>query len=98
MDIKIYSEVKIDKLFENYIKEKIEKLQKFIFDSGYAEFYIKKDGSIFLTEIYLHSKNLKVFLKEKNKDLNKSVEILLDRTKEKVRKTHEKIVNKKEGK
>lgn len=95
MDIKIHSEVKIDKLFEDYIKEKIEKLKKFIFDSGYAEFHIKKDGTMFLTEIYLHSKNLKIFLKEKNKDLNKSVEILMDRTKEKVRKTHEKIVNKK---
>ncbi len=95
MNIKIHSEVKIDKLFEDYIKEKIEKFQKFIFDDGYAEFHIKKDGAMFLTEIYLHSKNLKIFLKERDNDLNKSVEILLDRTKEKIRKLHEKIVNKK---
>ncbi|MCM8771649.1 MAG: HPF/RaiA family ribosome-associated protein [Candidatus Omnitrophica bacterium] len=95
MDIKIHSEVKIDKVFEDYIKEKIEKLQKFIFDNGYVEFHIRKDGSLFLTEFYLHSKNLKVFLTEKSNDLNRSVEILLDRAKEKVRKLHDKIVNKK---
>ncbi len=98
MNIKIYSEVKIDKIFEDYIKKKIEKFQKFIFDDGYTEFYIKKDGPMFLTEIYLHSKNFKVFLKESDGDLNKSVENLLDRTKKKIRRLHEKVVNKKEAK
>ncbi|HOK56239.1 MAG TPA: HPF/RaiA family ribosome-associated protein [bacterium] len=94
MDIKIYSEVEINKEFEDYIKEKIEKLKKFVFDDGYAEFYIKKDGPLFLTEIYLHSKNIKVFLKEKDNDVNKSVENLLDKAKVKLRKLHDKIVNK----
>ncbi|MCM8804413.1 MAG: HPF/RaiA family ribosome-associated protein [Candidatus Omnitrophica bacterium] len=95
MNIKIHSEIKINKEYEDYIKEKIEKLKKFMFDdSGYVEFYIKKDGPLFLTEIYLHSKNLKIFLKEKGNDLNKSVEILFDRTKGKLRKTHDKIINK----
>ncbi|MCS7180941.1 MAG: HPF/RaiA family ribosome-associated protein [bacterium] len=94
MEIKIYSEVKINKEYEEYIKEKIEKLKRFIFDNGYVEFYIKKDGPIFLIEIYLHSKNIKVFLKEKNNEMNKGVEILLDKTKVKLRKLHDKIVNK----
>ncbi|MCM8785132.1 MAG: HPF/RaiA family ribosome-associated protein [Candidatus Omnitrophica bacterium] len=94
MDIKIYSEVQINKEFEEYIREKIEKLKKFVLDEGYVEFYIKKDGPLYLTEIYLHSKNIKIFLKEKNNDMNKSVEILLDKTKVKLRKLHDKIVNK----
>jgi len=94
MDIKFHSEVKIDKNFENYIKEKIEKFKKFMFDDGNVEFYIKKDGPLFMTEIFLHTKSLKIFLKEKDNDLNKSVEILLDRAKEKLRKAHDKIVNK----
>lgn len=94
MEIKIHSEVQIDKNFENYIREKIEKFKKFIFDEGYVEFHIKKDGPLFLTEIYLHSKNISIFLKEKDNDLNKSVEILLDRVKRKLVKTHDKIVNK----
>lgn len=95
MNIKIHSEVKIDKEYEDYIKEKIEKLKKFMFDdSGYVEFYIKKDGPLFLTEIYLHVKNFKIFLKEKGNDLNRSVEVLLDRTKTKLRKTHDRIINK----
>ena len=94
MDIKIHSEVKINKEFKNYIKEKIEKLKKFVFDEGYVEFYIKKDGPLFLTEIYFHSKNIKIFLKEKDNDINKSVENLLDKTKVKLRKLHDKIVNK----
>lgn len=94
MNIKIHSEVKIDRNFEDYLKEKIEKLKKFMFDDGSVEFYIKKDGPFFLSEIFLHTKNLKIFLKERDNDLNKSVEILLDRAKEKLRKTHNKIVKK----
>ena len=94
MKIKFHSEVKIDKNFEDYIKEKIERLKKFMFDEGNVEFYIKKDGPLFFSEIFIHTKNLKIFLKEKDNDLNKSVEILLDRTKEKLRKVHDKIVNK----
>jgi ribosomal subunit interface protein len=94
MNIKFYSEVKIDKNFEDYIKEKIEKFKKFMFDDGSVEFYIKKDGPLFLSEIFIHTKNLKIFLKERDNDLNKSVEILLDRAKEKIRKSHDKIVNK----
>jgi ribosomal subunit interface protein len=94
MNIKFHSEVKIDKNFEDYIKEKIEKFKKFMFDDGSVEFYIKKDGPLFLSEIFIHTKNLKIFLKERDNDLNKSVEILLDRAKEKIRKSHDKIVNK----
>jgi len=94
MNIKIHSEVKIDRNFEDYLKEKIEKFKKFMFDDGSVEFYIKKDGPFFLSEIFLHTKNLKIFLKERDNDLNKSVEILLDRAKEKLRKTHSKIVKK----
>ncbi|MFN4227345.1 MAG: HPF/RaiA family ribosome-associated protein [Candidatus Ratteibacteria bacterium] len=94
MDIKIHSEVQINKEYEEYIKEKIEKLKKFVLNDGYVEFHIKKDGPLYLTEIYLHSKNIKVFLKEKSNDINKSVETLLDKTKIKLRKLHDKIVNK----
>jgi ribosomal subunit interface protein len=94
MHIKFHSEVKIDKNFEDYIKEKIERFKKFMFDDGNVEFYIKKDGPLFLSEIFIHTKNLKIFLKEKDNDLNKSVEILLDRAKEKMRKVHDKTVNK----
>ncbi len=94
MDIKIHSEVQINKEFEEYIREKIERFKKFFLDEGYVEFYIKKDGPLYLTEIYLHSKNIKIFLKERDNDMNKSVEILLDKTKIKLRKLHDKIVNK----
>jgi ribosomal subunit interface protein len=94
MEIKLHSETKIDKNFENYIKEKIEKLRKFMLDDGKVEFYIKKDGPIFLSEIFIHTKSLKIFLKEKDNNLNKSIEILIDRAKEKLRKSHDKIVNK----
>lgn len=97
MEIKIHTEVKIDKIFEDYIKEKIAKFQKFLFDSGYVELHIRKEGPMYLTEIYLHSKNLKIFLKEMENDLNKCVEILLDKTKGKLIKMHDKIVHKKGG-
>ncbi|MGC8976231.1 MAG: HPF/RaiA family ribosome-associated protein [Candidatus Ratteibacteria bacterium] len=95
MDIKFHSEVMIEKTYEDYIKKKIEKLKKFMLDnSGHVEFYIKKDGPLYLAEIYLHTKNFRIFLKEKENDLNGTVEKLLDKTKIKLAKTHDKIINK----
>lgn len=93
MDIRIHSAVELDKRFEEYIKEKFERLEKFIFDEGNAEFHIKKEGPMFISEIRIHSKNNDIFLKEKDNDLNKSVEILFDRAKRQVTKLHDKAVD-----
>ncbi len=93
MDIRIYSAVELDKHFEEYIISKFERLKKFIFDEGVAEFYIKKEGPMYISEIRIHSKNNNVFLKEKDADMNKSVEILFDRVKRKVTKLHDRVVD-----
>jgi ribosomal subunit interface protein len=93
MDIRIYSAVELDKRFEEYIKEKFDRLEKFIFDEGTAEFHLKKEGPMFISEIRIHSKNNDVFLKEEDNDLNKSVEILFDRAKRQVTKLHDKVVD-----
>ncbi|MDD3725580.1 MAG: ribosome-associated translation inhibitor RaiA [Candidatus Ratteibacteria bacterium] len=95
MDIRIYSAVPIDKNFEEYIRDKFTRLKKFLFDEGSAEFHIKREGATYISEIKIHSKGYNIFLKEKDNDINKSVENLFDRVKEQVRKTHDKVVAKK---
>jgi len=92
MEIRIYSAVELDRSFEEYITGKFERLEKFIFDEGVAEFHIKKEGPMYISEIRIHSKNTNIFLKEKDADINKSVEILFDRAKRQVTKLHDKVV------
>ncbi len=94
MEIKFYSEVRVDKTFEEYVKEKVAKLGKFIFDEGKAEVYIKKEGPLFVSEITIHSRPINVFLKEKAESLNESIEELLNKVKTTLRKTHDKIIDK----
>jgi len=94
MEIRIHSAVEIDKRFEEYVKSKVEKLKKFIFDEGIAEIHIKKEGPMYVSEINLHTKHFTIFLKEKDNDIIKSIEVLFDRAKRKLRKTHDKIVDK----
>jgi len=48
---------------------------------------------MYISEIRIHSKNNNVFLKEKDADMNKSVEILFDRVKRKVTKLHDRVVD-----
>jgi len=94
MDIRIYSAVEIDRHFEEYIKDKFDRLKKFIFNSeGTAELHIKKEGPMYISEIKIHSMHTDIFLKEKDNDINKSVEILFDRAKRQVRKIHDKMVD-----
>lgn len=93
MDIRIHSTVQIDKNFEEYVRDKFDRLEKFIFNEGTADLHIKKEGPFYVSEIKLLSKHHELFLKEQNNDLNKSVEILFDRTKRQVRKMHDKIVD-----
>ncbi len=93
MGINIHSVVIIDKNFKEYIKDKFEKLEKFIFDSGNLDLYIRKEGPFYISEIKIRFKGHDVFLKEKNSDLNKSIEILFDRAKRQVRKMHDQVVN-----
>lgn len=95
MEIKIHSAVTIDRNFEDYIREKFDKIRKFLFDDGSAEFHIKKEGPVYISEIRIHSKSYNIFLKEEDNDINKSVEILFDRTKEQARKLHSKVVKNK---
>ena len=94
MEIKIYSEVEVDKDFEEYVKGKIEKLKKFIFNDGSMHFSIKKEGHQYSSELNIHSKHINVFVKEQEEDINKSVEKLFDRTKRKLRQVHDKIIDK----
>ncbi len=94
MNIKIHSKLEINHQFQDYIKEKIQKLQKFIFDEGSVEFYIKKDGPFYISEVNLHTKSFTIFLKEKEHDLNKCVELLIDKLKTKLSKIHDKIIDK----
>jgi ribosomal subunit interface protein len=93
MEIKIHSAVIIDKNFEEYIKNKFGKLKKFLFDEGNAELHIKKEGPMYVGEIKVHSKSYDVFVKEKNTDLNKSMEGLFDKAKRQASKIHDKVVN-----
>ncbi|RKY32611.1 MAG: ribosome-associated translation inhibitor RaiA [Candidatus Omnitrophota bacterium] len=83
--------VKIDKKFEEYIKKKIEKLKKFIFDEGEAKFILKKEGDQYISELSLHTKYFDVFVKENSENLNESVEILFNKAKKKLRRLHEKV-------
>jgi len=94
MEIRIHSAVSIDKGFEEYIKDKFDRLKKFLFDEGSAEFHIKKEGSAYISEIKIHSRSYNIFLKEEDNDINKSVEKLFDRAKEQTRKMHDKVVAK----
>lgn len=94
MEIKIHSAVEIENKFKEYIEEKFSRLSKFIFDKGQAELYIKKEGPLYLSEIKITIKNSTIFLKESDDDLNKSIEILYDRTKRQLRKLHDKITDK----
>jgi ribosomal subunit interface protein len=94
MEIKIHSAVQIDKQFEDYVAAKAEKLRRFIFDEGTAELYIKKEGPEYISEISIHTKHFTIFLKEVGNDLNSSIEILFDKAKIKLRKTHDKIIDK----
>jgi len=91
MDIKIHSAVAIDDKFKEYIEEKFNRLSKFVFDKGQGEIYIKKEGPLYLTEIKIMIKNSTTFIKEQDDDLNKSIEILYDRTKRQLRKLHDKM-------
>ncbi len=94
MEITVHSvHVPIDKEFEEYIKKKIEKLRKFIFDEGKAEFIIKKEGHRYISEIAVHSKHFTVFVKENSNSLNESVEILFNKAKKKLRRLHEKVID-----
>ncbi|HOL21722.1 MAG TPA: HPF/RaiA family ribosome-associated protein [bacterium] len=94
MEIRIHSAVPIDKGFEEYIKDKFDRLKKFLFDEGSAEFHIKREGSIYISEIKIHSKSYNIFLKDEDNDMNKSVEKLFDRAKGQARKMHDKVVAK----
>lgn len=94
MKVNIHSSVEIDSAFQEYLNKKIEKLEKFIFDEGNAEIFIKKEGPFFVSEIDIHTKNHMIFLKEKDDDLAKSIDLLIDRTKRKLRQLHDKIVDK----
>ncbi|MCX8082673.1 MAG: HPF/RaiA family ribosome-associated protein [bacterium] len=94
MEIKIHSAVPIDKGFEEYIRDKFERLRKFLFDEGHAEFHIKKEGAIYISEIKIHSKSYNIFLKDEDNDMNRSVEKLFDRAKMQTRKMHDKVVAK----
>lgn len=93
MEIRIHAAVPIDRNFEEYIKEKFNRLEKFIFDEGTADLHIKKEGPFYVSEITIHSRQHSMFIKEQDNDLNKSVEILFDRTKRQARKMHDKIVD-----
>lgn len=94
MDIKIYSNIEIDSRFKEYIEDKFSRLDKFVFDRCQAEIYIKKEGHLFLTEIKVMVKNSTIFIKKKADDLNKSIEILYDKTKRQLRKLHDKTTKK----
>ena len=94
MKISIHSNVEIDKSFEEYLNKKVENLGKFIFDEGNAEIFIKKEGPFYVAEIDIHTKNHIIFLKEKENDLAKCVDLLIDRTKRKLRQLHDRIVDK----
>ena len=95
MEIIVHSvHVKIDAAFEEYVRAKIQKLRKFMFDEGRAEFIVKREGPQYVTEISIHTKHSSVFLKEKSENLNKSVELLMDKTKKKLRRLHEKVIDK----
>lgn len=94
MEMRIHSTVQIDKHFEDYIRDKFDRLKKFLFDEGTAEFHIKREGSIYISEIKIHSKHHNIFLKEEDNDINKSVENLFDRVKRHLRKIHDIVVTK----
>ncbi|MCM8776814.1 MAG: HPF/RaiA family ribosome-associated protein [Candidatus Omnitrophica bacterium] len=94
MEIRIHSAVPIDKGFEEYIKDKFDRLKKFLFDEGSAEFHIKKEGSTYISEIKIHSRSYNIFLKEEDNDINKCLEQLFDRAKGQARKIHDKVVAK----
>lgn len=94
METKIYFEVQIDKNLEEHIKEKIEKLEKFVFNEGTVSFYIKREGHQYTSEIDIHSKHINIFMKEQDEDIKESIEKLFDRTKRKLRQVHDKIIDK----
>jgi ribosomal subunit interface protein len=95
MEILINSTVEIDKTFKDYLKDKLETMSKFLFDQGRAEVFIKKEGPMFISEINIHSKHSNIFLKEQDNDLNKSLEILMDRLRRNLSKLHDKKVDRK---
>ncbi len=94
MEIIIHSSVTIDKKFEGYIIDKFAKLGKFLAEKSDADIYIKKEGPAFISEIRIKSKNVDIFLKEEDDDINKSIELLFDRSKRQLRKEHDKRVDK----
>lgn len=93
MEKKIHSLVQIDARFEAHVREKMDKLEKFLFEDGRMEVYIKKEGPEFLSEMTVRSKNLNLFVKESSPDLNASVEGLFDKAKAGVAKAHDRIID-----
>ena len=94
MKINFHSKLELDENFYNYLNKKIRKLEKFIFDEGNADIFLKKEGPFYVAEIDIKTKNHTIFLREKENDINKSIELLIDRTKRKLRQLHEKIIDK----
>lgn len=93
MEIRLFSTVHLDASFREYLTAKIEKLGRFIFDEGSAEFHLKKEGPQFISELRVHSKHQTLFVKEQSPDLNTSVELLLDKVRNKLRKAHERVID-----
>ncbi len=93
MEIRVYASIPIDKSFEEYIRNKFARLDKFIFKDGTIELNINKEGPFYVSKANINSGQHNLFIREENNDLNKSIENLFDRTKRQVRKLHDKIVD-----
>ena len=93
MKINIHSNIELDDKFQEYLNKKVEKLEKFIFDEGNADIYIKKDGPFYISEIDIKTKKHTIFLKEKEKNISKCIDLLITKTKRKLTQLHDIVID-----
>ncbi|HOJ41021.1 MAG TPA: HPF/RaiA family ribosome-associated protein [bacterium] len=92
MEIRIHFKTRVDSDFEGYIREKMQRLEKLTFGTSKADFYVRNEGSTYVAELVIHTGHQTVFLKESDNDLNRCVEVLLDKARTKLSRLHDKVI------
>ncbi|MCM8769578.1 MAG: HPF/RaiA family ribosome-associated protein [Candidatus Omnitrophica bacterium] len=93
MEIRVHLKIKVNSDFENYVREKIVGLGKVALGPTTADFYLRKEGPAYVSELVIHTGHQTVFLKESDPELNRSVDELLHKARVKLSRLHDKVID-----
>ncbi len=93
MEIRVHLKVKVDSGFEDHIRQKIERLERLTPAPASADFYLRTEGSEYVSELVMHTGHQTIFVKQSDPDLNRSVELLLDKLGTKLSRLHDKMTD-----